>query len=214
MATMSNTGTSRIRVLSVDDHPMLHEGLAAVINAEPDMELVATAAKAQDGLRQYRETRPDVTLMDARLPDMSGIEALAAIRAEFPNARVIIFSMFQGDFEIRRALDAGARGFLLKTIPPAELVAAIRQVHAGKRCLPPDVATELAEYLNHDALTARELEVLKLIADGNRNRDVAEILSIAEDTVKVHTKHILDKLGAVDRTEAVVIAARRGIIRL
>jgi DNA-binding NarL/FixJ family response regulator len=204
----------RIRILSVDDHPLLREGLATIIRSQADMDLVGQACDAQDGIRQYRHTRPDITLLDVRLPDMSGIDALIAIRAEFVNARVIMLSTFQGDVEIQRALAAGARGFLLKTVPPSQLVSSIRQVHSGKKCVPPDVASHLAEYLAEDMLTSREIEILQLIARGNRNRDVAEALSISEDTVKVHVKHVMEKLGATDRTDAVVIGLKRGIIQL
>jgi len=162
----------------------------------------------------YRQQHPDVTLLDVRLPDMNGIDVLMTLRAEFINARIIMLSTFQGDVEIQRALEAGARGFLLKSMPNRELVAAIRQVHSGKKCVPPQVAAHLAEYLSEDNLTAREIEVLGLIAAGNGNRDVADNLSITEDTVKGHVRHIMEKLGAQDRTEAVVIAVRRGIIQI
>jgi DNA-binding NarL/FixJ family response regulator len=178
------------------------------------MTLVGQAADALDGVRQFRQHKPDITLMDLRLPDTDGIDALMTIRAEFPNARIIMLSTFRGDADIQRALAAGARGFLLKTMPPNELVAGIRQVHAGRKYVPADVAVQLANHFAEDTLTQREVEVLRLIAAGNRNRDVADALSISEDTVKVHVKHVMEKLGANDRTEAVTIALRRGIIHL
>lgn len=208
------TADGRIRVLSVDDHPLLNEGIAGIIGAQPDMELVAQATTAGDGLRLYREHRPDVTLLDVRLPDMSGIDLLTAIRAEFVNARVVMLSTFQGDVEIQRALEAGARGFLLKNMPNRSLVQAIRRVHSGSKYLPPEVAAHLAEYLTDDDLTAREIEVLQLVTTGRSNRDIADVLSISEDTVKGHVSHIMEKLGAHDRTEAVVIGVRRGIIHI
>jgi DNA-binding NarL/FixJ family response regulator len=203
-----------INVLSVDDHPLMHEGIAALINNQADMTLVSEASDGKSALLQFREHQPDVTLMDLRLPDMSGIEAMASILKEFPKARVIILTMFEGDVEIQRALKAGARGYMLKTMPPKELVKIIRRVHAGKKYIPPEVAANLAEHFSNDQLTPRETEVLARIAEGNRNRDIAERLFISEETVKVHIKHIMDKLGANDRTQAVAIAIRRGIIRL
>jgi DNA-binding NarL/FixJ family response regulator len=204
----------RISVLSVDDHPLLREGIAAIINNQPDMLLVAQAANGCDALKIFRQHRPDVTLMDLRLPDMSGIDALIAIRSEFATARVIMLTTFEGDVEIRRSLEAGADGYMLKSMPPKDLIDVIRQVHAGKKRIPAEIASQLAEHLGDEVLTGREVDVLKHLAGGNRNRDIAERLFISEETVKVHVKHLMEKLGASDRTQAVAIAVRRGIIQL
>ena len=213
MGTQMNDQT-RIRILSVDDHPLLREGIATIINNQPDMLLVSQASTGAEAIQQYREHQPDVTLMDLRLPDLSGIDAMIAIRGEFGEARIIMLTTFEGDVEIQRALEAGARGYLLKNMPPSELAEAIRQVHAGKKRVPPEVAARLAEHMSDEDLTTREIEVLRRVAGGNRNRDIAELLFISEETVKVHIKHIMDKLGAQDRTQAIAIAVRRGIIQL
>lgn len=201
-----------IRVLSVDDHPLIREGVAAMIRDQPDMDLVAEAENGREAIRRYRELRPDVTLMDIRLPDASGIDTVIAIREEFPEARILILSTFEGDVDIQRALAAGARGYLLKSMPPEDLLEAIRQVHAGRKFIPARIAAQVAEYLGEDPLTAREIEVLRLVARGLRNREIADGLVISEETVKVHIRHILEKLAARDRTEAVAIAIRRGFI--
>jgi len=205
---------ARICVLSVDDHPLLREGLAAIINNQADMVLVAQAATGGEAVKVFKQHQPDVTLMDLRLPDMNGIDALMAIRAEFPEARVIMLTTFEGDVDIRRSLEAGARGYMLKNTPPKELVEVIRQVHKGKKRIPAEVAAHLAEYYGDDALTEREIDVLQHVAGGNRNREIGQRLFISEETVKVHIKHIMEKLGASDRTQAVAIAVRRGIIQL
>lgn len=208
------TMTKPIRVFSVDDHPLLREGLAAIVDNQPDMSMVAQAATGRDAIAQFRVHVPDVTLMDLRLPDISGIDAMIAIRTEFPEARLIMLTTFEGDVEIQRALAAGARGYLLKNMPPKELIEAVRQVHAGRKKIPSEIAAHLAEHISDERLTDREIDVLKHVAGGNRNRDVAELLAISEETVKVHVKHIMEKLGASDRTAAVSIAVRRGIIQL
>ena len=205
---------SPIRVFSVDDHPLLREGIAALVNSQPDMVLNAQAATGAEAIQLFKEHVPDVTLLDLRLPDMSGIDVLIAIRSQFPEARIIMLTTFEGDVEIQRALQAGARGYLLKNMPPNELLEVIRQVHAGKKRIPPEIASQLLEHMSDEVLTEREIEVLKQVADGNRNREIAELLFISEETVKVHIKHIMEKLGASDRTQAVSIGLRRGIIQL
>jgi len=204
----------RIRVLSVDDHPLLREGLAAIIDGQDDMVMISQAANGAEAIQRFREHRPDVTLMDLRLPDLSGIDAMIAIRSEFPEARIVMLTTFEGDVEIQRALQAGARGYLLKSSPPSDLLQTIRQVHAGKKRVPPDVAAQLAEHMSSESLTTREIEVLRQVAEGHRNKDIAHQLFISEETVKVHVKHIMEKLGASDRTQAIAIALRRGIIHL
>jgi DNA-binding NarL/FixJ family response regulator len=204
----------KIRVFSVDDHPLLREGIGAIINSQTDMTLVAFATTGRDAIRLFREHRPDVTLMDLRLPDLSGIDAMIAIRSEFPDARILMLTTFEGDVEIQRALAAGARGYILKSMPPQELAESVRQVHSGRKRIPSQVAAQLAEHLGDEHLTDRERDVLQHVAGGSRNREIGERLLISEETVKVHIKHIMEKLGANDRTEAVTIAVRRGIIQL
>ena len=208
------TNANCIRVLSVDDHPLFREGVGAIINSQADMSLAGTASNGKEGIETFRALRPDVTLMDLRLPDLGGLDVMIALRSEFHDARVIVLTTFEGDMDVQRALKAGARGYLLKSMPPQQILEMIRQVHAGKKVVPAEIAAGLAEHLGDETLSQREVEVLQQVAAGRRNRDIAARLFIAEETVKVHVKHIMDKLGANDRTQSVTIAARRGIIRL
>jgi DNA-binding NarL/FixJ family response regulator len=208
------TDATQIRVLSVDDHPLIREGIGMIINSQSDMVLVADAATGAEGVQKFREHLPDITLMDLRLPDQTGIETMIAIRGEYPDARIIVLTTFEGDVEIQRALEAGAWAYLLKTMPPKQMLETIRQVYAGKKRVAPEIAIHLAEHLSDESLSPREVEVLGHLTEGNRNRDIAERLFISEETVKVHLKHIMEKLGASDRTQAVAIAVRRGIIHL
>jgi DNA-binding NarL/FixJ family response regulator len=204
----------RIRVLSVDDHELLREGIAALISSQPDMQLVAEAGNGREAIEQFREHHPDVTLMDLQMPEMNGIDAMLTLRAEFPDARIIVLTTYTGDVQVLRALKAGARAYLLKGLLRKELLETIRAVHAGQKRVPPAVAAELAEHVIDDSLTSREIDVLRLIAAGNANKEVAAQLSITEETVKGHVKNILAKLGAHDRTHAVTIGLKRGIIEL
>ena len=205
-------GTWAIRILTVDDHQLLREGIAAVLEGQPDMVLVGQASNGREAIEGFRQHRPDVTLMDLRMPDMSGIEAITAIRAEFPNARVIVLTTYAGDVQAAAALKAGACGYLLKNLVRKELLETIRAVHAGKRRVPPEIATEIAEHIADDALTEREIDVLRRVAAGKSNKVIAAELDISEGTVKTHMKSILPKLDASDRTHAVMIALKRGIL--
>jgi len=202
-----------ITVLSVEDHPVFREGLSMIVGSQTDMLMVAQASNATEAIAEFRHHRPDITLMDLRLPGGSGTEALIAIRREFPEARIIMLTTSDSDGEIQRALKAGAAAYILKSMPKAELLNVIRSVHSsGKRHVPPDVAARLAEHMGEEDLTTRELEVLRLIHDGYRNKQIADRLAIAETTVNFHIKNIVDKLGANDRTHAVTIALRRGLL--
>jgi DNA-binding NarL/FixJ family response regulator len=206
--------SKRIHILSVEDHPVFREGLSTIIGSQPDMVLVAQAGNAVEALTEFRRHRPDITLMDLRLPGTNGTDALITIRGEFPQARVIMLTTSDSDGEIQRALRAGAAAYILKSMPKNELLGVIRSVHTGKRHVPPEIAARLAEHLGEEDLTTRELEVLRLIRDGYRNKQIADKLTIAETTVNFHIKNLVDKLGANDRTHAVTIAIRRGLLQI
>jgi DNA-binding NarL/FixJ family response regulator len=201
-----------IRILTVDDHPVLREGIAAILESETDMIIVAEASNGREAIEQFRTHRPDVTLMDLQMPLMNGTDAILAIRKDFPDACIIVLTTYSGDAQIVRAFKAGASGYLLKNMLRKELVETIRSAHGGKKRIPPEVAAEMVEHIKDDALTEREIEVLTHVAAGNSNKIVADHLAISEDTVRSHMKNILSKLGANDRTHAVTIALKRGII--
>jgi DNA-binding NarL/FixJ family response regulator len=203
-----------IRILSVDDHALLREGIAALVANQPDLEVVAEAANGREAVEHFRKHRPDITLMDLQMPQMGGIEAIGAIRGEFPEARIIVLTTHAGDMQIFRALKAGAKGYLLKGLLRKELIETIRAVHAGQKRLSPEIAAEIAEHAIDDTLTPREIDVLRLMAGGNANKAIAALLSITEETVKGHIKNIFTKLGANDRTHAVTIGLKRGVFEL
>ena len=209
-----SAGISQIRILAVDDHPIVREGIAGLVGIQADMVLVGEASNGRDAIQQFRTHHPDITLMDLQMPEMNGIDATGGIHAEFPEARIVVLTTYAGDVQILRALKAGARAYLLKGLLRKELLETIRAVHAGNKRLPPEVAAEIAEHATDDALTLREIDVLRLIAGGNANKEIAAQLSITEETVKGHVKNILAKLGANDRTHAVTIGIKRGIIEL
>jgi DNA-binding NarL/FixJ family response regulator len=207
-------GSARIRVLAVDDHVIIREGIAVLLGDEPDMTLVAEASNGREAIQQFRTHRPDVTIMDLQMPEMNGLDAITAIRGEFRDAKVIVLTTYKGDVQILRALKAGAQGYLLKNAIHKELVDTIRAVHGGKKALSPEASYEIAEHATDDALTPAEINVLRLIAAGNANKQIADQLSITEETVKGRVKNILSKLGANDRTQAAMIGLKRGIIEL
>jgi DNA-binding NarL/FixJ family response regulator len=208
------TSDNPIRILTVDDHPLIREGISAVLDGETDMVVVAEAGNGSEAIEQFRAHRPDITLMDLQMPVMNGIDAIVAIRQDFPDARIIVLTTYSGDVQAVRAFGAGASGYLLKNLLRKELAETIRSVHSGKRRIPTEIAVEIAEHHSDDALTAREIEVLREVAAGNANKIVADHLQISEETVKAHMKSILSKLRANDRTHAVTIALKRGIIEI
>jgi len=212
MTENPDSPTPPITVLTVDDHPLLRDGIAAALASQPDMRLVAEAVDGPTGIEQFRQHRPDVTLMDLQMPGMSGLETLRAIRKEFPEARIIVLTTYRGDAQVMSALQSGAAGFLLKGMLRKELRDTIRAVHAGRRVIPPEVASVMAEHIGDDGLSEREINVLKSVARGNGNREIAVELGVSEDTVKAHMKRILVKLEAKDRTHAVMVALKRGIL--
>lgn len=211
---MATTNPKPIRILLADDHPLLRDGVAGLVADQPDMELVGEASNGREAIDQFRKHRPDITLLDLQMPELNGIDAILAIRGEFPEARIVVLTTYTGDAQILSALKAGAQAYLLKSALRRELLDTIRDVHKGQRRIPPEVAVRLAEHAADDLLTSREVEVLRLIAAGKANKLVASDLSITEETVKGHVKNILSKLGASDRTHAVTIALKRGIIEL
>ena len=207
-------GSAQIRILAVDDHALVREGIAVLVGTQPDMTLVAEASNGREAIQQFRTHRPDVTLMDLQMPEMNGLDAIIAIRGEFPDAKIVVLTTYQGDVQILRALKAGAQGYLLKNTFHKELVETIRAVHAGRKALSPEASYEIAEHATDDALTPAEISVLRLIAAGNANKQIADQLKITEETVKSRVKSILSKLGANDRTHAAMIGMKRGIIEL
>jgi two-component system NarL family response regulator len=203
-----------ITVMAVDDHPLLLDGIKAALSEQPDMELIAEVMNGRDAIAQFRLHRPDVTLMDLQMPSMGGLEALREILAEWPDARIVVLTTYRGDAQVMSALKSGARGFMLKGMMRKELRETIRSVHAGRRVVPPEIALELAQHVGEDALSPREMQVLRELARGNANREIAEILNVTEGTVKAHMKSIIAKLGAKDRTHAVLLALKRGILEV
>ena len=207
-------GSAQIRILAVDDHALVRQGIAVLVGTQPEMTLVAQASNGREAIQQFRTHRPDVTLMDLQMPEMNGFDAIVAIRGEFPDAKIIVLTTYKGDVQILRSLKAGARGYLLKNTFHKELVETIRAVHAGRKAVSPEASYEIAEHATDDALTSAEISVLRLIAAGNANKQIADLLNITEETVKSRVKSILSKLGANDRTHAAMIGLKRGIIGL
>ena len=214
MSTGPSSIKGAIRIMTVDDHPLLRQGIATLIESEVDLELVAEASDGEEAIAQFRLHRPDVTLMDIQMPNVNGVEAISRIRSEFPDAKILVLSTYAGDVQVLRAIKAGARGYLLKGNVRKELLEAIRTVHAGRKRIPPEIAAELADHAADDQLSSREIDVLRLIGEGNANKQIADKLSIGETTVKNHISNILSKLSANDRAHAVTIALQRGIIEL